>query len=159
MIEEIKNYYNNENCIKKYSEDVEAVGLWASEQYLFKKYLSQTDKILDLGCGAGRTTINLYKNGFNIFTIFFYAIFIVIVVFYFFYHFYLLISHKKKPDYSELLWSGRRDSNSRQLHKLCLQAYFAFAKVSLFGRFFSLPKNSAKQNFIQVMKQFIVKLP
>lgn len=65
MIEEIKNYYNNENCIKKYSEDVESVGLWASEQYLLKKYLSQTDKILDLGCGAGRTTINLYKNGFK----------------------------------------------------------------------------------------------
>lgn len=65
MIEEIENYYNTEDCVKKYSEDVDDVKLWASEKHIFSKYIKKTDKILDVGCGAGRTTINLYKDGFT----------------------------------------------------------------------------------------------
>lgn len=65
MIEVIKNYYNRDDCLKKYSEDVDAVKLWASEKNIISKYVKKTDKILDVGCGAGRTTINLYKNGYK----------------------------------------------------------------------------------------------
>ena len=65
MLKEIKDYYNLADCVKKYSEDIETVGLWNSEKHIFKKYLKPTYKILDVGCGAGRTTINLYKDGFK----------------------------------------------------------------------------------------------
>jgi len=51
--------------IKNYSDFTKEVGLWESEKYVFKKHLVLTDKILDLGCGTGRTTFPLYKLGFN----------------------------------------------------------------------------------------------
>ena len=65
MIKEIRDYYNRQDCMKKYSEDVDGVKLWASEKHIIAKYIKKTDKILDIGCGAGRTTINLCKDGYT----------------------------------------------------------------------------------------------
>ena len=64
-LEYTKNQYNLDANIKRYSEAIEQVGLWNSEKIVFDKYIDKNDKILDLGCGAGRTTINLFKNGFT----------------------------------------------------------------------------------------------
>lgn len=60
-----KKYYNKDSNVKRYGEAVEKIGLWNSEKILFDKYLNKSDKILDIGCGAGRTTINLYKLGYK----------------------------------------------------------------------------------------------
>ena len=68
MNEEIKytkDYYDRDVNIKRYGEAIDKVGLWNSEKIIFEKYINKNDKILDLGCGAGRTTINLYKNGYK----------------------------------------------------------------------------------------------
>lgn len=63
-LEYTKNQYNLDANIKRYSEAIEDVGLWKSEKIIFEKYLNKDSKILDLGCGAGRTTINLFKDGY-----------------------------------------------------------------------------------------------
>lgn len=61
----IRETYNNEAIQKTYTEAIDKVGLWESEKIMFEKYITKTAKILDLGCGAGRTTINMYKLGYN----------------------------------------------------------------------------------------------
>lgn len=61
----IRETYNRVEIQKTYTEAVYKVGLWRSEKIMFDKYLSKNDRILDLGCGAGRTTINMFKNGYK----------------------------------------------------------------------------------------------
>lgn len=58
----IKSQYRS--GIKSYADFTKEVGLWDSEKHLFQKYLQTEDKILDLGCGTGRTTFPLYQLGY-----------------------------------------------------------------------------------------------
>ncbi len=64
-LEYTTNQYNLDANIKRYGNAIDNIGLWNSEKIIFSKYINKTDKILDLGCGAGRTTINLYRNGYQ----------------------------------------------------------------------------------------------
>ena len=56
---------SDSETIKYYERAVEEVGLWPSERAVFCQYLNPSDAILDLGCGAGRTTIALRRRGFS----------------------------------------------------------------------------------------------
>lgn len=62
-LEFIKKQY--QSGIKNYSDFTKEVGLWASEKYIYEKHVSQSDQILDLGCGTGRTTFPLNKMGYK----------------------------------------------------------------------------------------------
>lgn len=65
MQENEREFYNRKENIKRYGEAIDKVGLWDSEKIIFSKYLNKSAHILDIGCGAGRTTINLFKDGYK----------------------------------------------------------------------------------------------
>lgn len=61
--ENVIGTYSNKEMLKHY----EKTGLWKSEEILFKKYfIKKQAKILDVGCGGGRTTLPIVKMGFDV---------------------------------------------------------------------------------------------
>ncbi|MBC8185134.1 class I SAM-dependent methyltransferase [candidate division KSB1 bacterium] len=58
----LKDYYSNSDTIKGYVK----TKLFPSEKIIFKKYFNPKSGILDIGCGAGRTSIALTQMGYNI---------------------------------------------------------------------------------------------
>ena len=64
-IDDVKNGYEKISQVKRYSEAARTIGLWGSEKIIFTNYFNKNQSILDIGCGAGRTTIGLAKLGFS----------------------------------------------------------------------------------------------
>ncbi|HZE99273.1 MAG TPA: class I SAM-dependent methyltransferase [Planctomycetota bacterium] len=55
--------YSHPGAVRDYSRAVDRVGLWKSEAEFFGRHLLREGRLLDLGCGAGRTTFGLYRRG------------------------------------------------------------------------------------------------
>jgi len=62
----IKESFTAEKTVSDYTRAVEEIGLWESEKMMIKKYFNPESRILDIGCGAGRTTIGLYRLGYHL---------------------------------------------------------------------------------------------
>ncbi len=62
----VKKSYSIKGPVSYYAEAVYRIGLWRSELIVFRKYIKDINyKILDMGCGAGRVSIGLYKSGYH----------------------------------------------------------------------------------------------
>ncbi len=57
----VRQGYSRPWVVSKYS----TVGLWPSEQEMCSRFWAPGQRILDLGCGAGRTTVPLIQNGYD----------------------------------------------------------------------------------------------
>lgn len=60
----VRSSYEAQGPIAHYAQAVRTVGLWQSEEAWCRQYLPVDGYILDIGCGAGRTTVGLYRIGF-----------------------------------------------------------------------------------------------
>lgn len=54
--------YRTEEAVDKYSHYY----LYPNEKYLIRKYFDKDKNILDLACGAGRTTVRLFEMGYRV---------------------------------------------------------------------------------------------
>ncbi|MFA6190559.1 MAG: class I SAM-dependent methyltransferase [Candidatus Staskawiczbacteria bacterium] len=57
--------FSSEVTRERYKRDANA-GFWESEENLIKKYFTLNSKILDIGCGSGRTTFPMFKMGYSV---------------------------------------------------------------------------------------------
>ncbi len=63
--EEVKHFYNQPGVVRQYSEATFRVGLWVSESIIFQRFLNKEDSLLEIGTGAGRIALGLFKIGFQ----------------------------------------------------------------------------------------------
>ena len=61
----VRESWEDANHVREYVAAVTDVGLWESEQMLLDRYLPRDGAILDIGCGAGRTTFGMREAGYR----------------------------------------------------------------------------------------------
>ena len=61
----VRESWEDPDHARDYVQAVTTVGLWESERLLMGRYVPQDDAVLDIGCGAGRTTFGLYEAGYR----------------------------------------------------------------------------------------------
>jgi SAM-dependent methyltransferase len=57
--------YSHPSAVRTYSRAVGRIGLWKSEMEFVARHLQVEGRLLDLGCGAGRTTFGLFAAGYR----------------------------------------------------------------------------------------------
>ena len=61
----VQESYDSDKAVDEYVQNTKEIGLWKSEKIVVNKYFKSKDRILDIGCGAGRTTLELYRLGYK----------------------------------------------------------------------------------------------
>lgn len=63
--ETVKQYYRDPVAVQHYTDAAARLGLWASEETVFRQVFKRDQTLLDCGCGAGRITFGLWEMGFR----------------------------------------------------------------------------------------------
>ena len=61
----VRESWEDADHARDYVEAVTTVGLWESERRLMDRYVDREGAVLDIGCGAGRTTFGLHEAGYD----------------------------------------------------------------------------------------------
>ncbi len=61
----VSAYFKRPEVLIYYLRATTGVGLWRSEEILFERYFRKDDRLLEVGCGAGRIASGLYELGFT----------------------------------------------------------------------------------------------
>jgi len=64
-LDTVKKYFSNGEVVDLYARAANSLGLWTSEKMVFHKLFKDTDRLLDLGCGAGRIALGLCAEGYK----------------------------------------------------------------------------------------------
>lgn len=60
-----KNHYSQPDIVDFYTRAAAEVGLWRSEEALFRRLFVPRDILLNVGCGAGRVSLALWELGYH----------------------------------------------------------------------------------------------
>ncbi len=63
--ETVLNYFESEEVVEHYAEAAARLGLWRSEEKLFRRLFKPDDTLLELGCGCGRIAFGLAELGYR----------------------------------------------------------------------------------------------
>ncbi len=61
----VRDYYNHSRVVDSYAHATTHIGLWKSEEILFKEAFQPTDRLLDVGTGTGRIALGLCALGYT----------------------------------------------------------------------------------------------
>ena len=60
-----KSHYSQPETVEFYTTAAAEVGLWRSEEVLFRRLFAPGDVLLNVGCGAGRVSLALWELGYH----------------------------------------------------------------------------------------------
>lgn len=63
--QEVRAWFADPLAVTHYVRAANHVGLWRSERLVFSQVLNLEEKLLDLGCGAGRIALGMWQLGFR----------------------------------------------------------------------------------------------
>lgn len=63
--EEIRAYFDREDVLEHYARATANLGLWRSEEVVFRRLFQAQDRLLEVGCGTGRIALGLHELGYQ----------------------------------------------------------------------------------------------
>jgi SAM-dependent methyltransferase len=60
-----KSHYSQPEVVAFYTAAAAEIGLWRSEEVLFRRLFAPRDVLLNVGCGAGRVSLALWELGYH----------------------------------------------------------------------------------------------
>ena len=62
---EVKNLFRQDSVVSHYESAAVEIGLWRSEEVIFRRVFSVEQTVLELGCGCGRIALGMWELGYR----------------------------------------------------------------------------------------------